>query len=514
MSNRIVSRIRLPRWPAVIASGALLGLSYPPFPFPALAWAALVPLLLLWMETDSARRAWIDAFVAFLLTFGIAFQWPLFHAMPTTAWLSLPGLIIIPLWMAAPFGLSAHVRRRVGPAAGLITLLAVYVLMEFSLRRGPLAFPWSLLGHTQAGFYPVNQLASIGGVPLLTLFVLLVNGTLLAVVGRSLLKVGAIMGTLSVGLIGLSLLVASTPNRSASESHVRMSIVQPAISATAWADVYDTRRLDSLLVLSGRLDGTRARSDPSGPSAPREAADRIDLVLWPETALPPLEQSRERVRRWVDSSRVPILSGAILESSDERVHNAALLFRPDLPLQVYRKERLVPFAEGVPFEEHWPWLRRLAVPSGGIAGYAAGSGNTPMEIPDARVGVLICFESLFDDAVRAYARSGTRAVVTLTQDGWWGDSFGYRQHAEFNRLRAIESGLPMVQASVSGISGIIRPDGRIDGRLGWMDRGVQVVSVPQRLAATPYVRFGDWVSVVALGTCLLSCLAVFIHRDR
>ncbi|MEX2401940.1 MAG: apolipoprotein N-acyltransferase [Rhodothermales bacterium] len=491
---------------AVISSGVLLGLSFPPFPPAPLAWIALVPLCSLWLERRSGRAAFVDAYVAFLVTFGIAFHWPLFHVDADTALLSLPVLLVIPMWMAVPFGLSAVLKQRLGPAAALVGLTALYVVMEWGLRRGPLAFPWTLLGHTQSNLAPIHTLARYGGVPLLTLFVLCFNLFMLTLVIR--IKGMRLPTAAIVAALGALALLA--PPADESGRKVGVGLIQPAISADAWADLGDRRRVDVLLTLSDTLAAAARADSTERPGAP----SRLDLIVWPETALPPGDaRSRALVRRWVERYETPILSGAIEESAGgDAYFNTGLLIRPGGTTSRYRKRRLVPFAEHVPFQNRWPWIRALAVPSGGVAGYAQGSSDEPMEISSVRFGVVICFETLFDDIVRAYARRDAGLIVAITQDGWWGDSFGYRQHLAFTRLRAIEVGRPIVQVSVSGHSAIILSDGSVRGRLDWMERRAASGTVALGGGSTPYVRAGDWLSPLALLVAVLLAAAGAVRR--
>lgn len=478
----------------ILLGGALLGLSYPPFPLGPLAWFALVPLLWLWLEHRSARDVFVDAFGTFLITFAVAFQWPLFHVNAETALLSLPGLLVIPMWMALPFGLSHLFRHRSGAAASLAALVALFVLMEWGLRRGPFAFPWSLLGHSQADLTPINGLARFGGVPLLTVYVFILNVLTLSLITR-LQRLRLPLAALAIAGAFAAVLPRGGDDRG---SELRIGIVQPAISADRWADLEDPRRLDLLLALSDTL--AAAHSDTSA----------LDLVVWPETALPPGDvASRRLVRRWVDAHGVPLLTGAI-EEAPGRYFNAALLIRPNEPDAVYRKRRLVPFAEHVPFQNRWPWVRRLAVPSGGVPGYAPGASEELLEIQNARFGVLICFETLFDDAARAYVRRGADVIVAITQDGWWGESYGFRQHLAFTRLRAIETGRTVVQVSVSGLSAIVRPSGAIGGRIGWMERRAAVAVVGMGTRETVFMKTGDWVSPFALAAMLVVMFVALI----
>ncbi len=491
---------RLRRAVFVPLGGTLLGLSFPPFPFAPLAWLALVPLLCLWLEQNSPRTLFIDAYATFLITFAVAFHWPLFHADADTALISLPALFILPMWMAIPFGLSSYLRRRTGVPVALAALAALYVLMEWGLRRGPFAFPWTLLGHTQAELTPVNGLARFGGVPLLSVYVICLNVLVLTLVAR-LRDLRLPIAALVVAGTAAAFLPRPAGDRG---SVLRVGIIQPAISADEWADIDDARRVGVLLALSDTLaaaasgDETTVREEPA-PADAVSAARSLDLVVWPETALPPGDEtSRRRVQRWVDAHGVPLITGAIEEGGGgASYYNAAALVRPGGPDAVYRKRRLVPFAEHVPFQNRWPWVRRLAVPSGGVAGYARGESGELMEIQQARFGVLICFETLFDDAARGYAQREADLIVTITQDGWWGDSFGYRQHLAFNRLRAIETGRPIVQVSVSGLSAVIRSDGAIGDRIGWMERRAAVAAVPAGHGDTFFVKTGDWVSPLA-----------------
>ncbi|RME52310.1 MAG: apolipoprotein N-acyltransferase, partial [Caldilineae bacterium] len=322
-------RLSRPAVVSVLLSGFGLGLSFPPYPFPFLAWVALVPLLCRWDRSPTAAPLLLEAYLAFLLTFAVAFYWPLGHALPSAALASLTPLLALPLVMALPFGASVLVRNRLGRRAGLIALVACWMLVEGGLSRGPLAFPWTLLGHTQAAWLPLIQMADVTGVPGLTLWVWLMNQTVVALLHAPARRRPALVLML---LLALPLAYGHLRRTTlpAPAGYLTVAVVQPALPAVAWADVHDTSRIDTLFTLTERL----LTSSSSKP----------DLIVWPETALPvmpahdPPRPLREAVTRWA----VPLLTGAIVRMPDATYRNSAVLLRPDGSTARYDKQRLVP----------------------------------------------------------------------------------------------------------------------------------------------------------------------------
>lgn len=494
---------------AVLFTGLALGFSFPPYPFPFLAWAALVPLLDRVDRAPSAATLLLEATAAFLLAFGVAFYWPLLHAFPQTALASAGGLVALPVVMALPFGLARLVRRRLGRSAGLTALVAGYLVMEGALSRGPFAFPWPLLGHTQAEALGFTGFVAWTGVPGVTLWLLTLNVAALTLTRATTIRKGLLPALAVAALLAGPRMVS--PTLPTPTAHLRVGVIQPALPPTAWADVSDAARVDTLLALTETL--------PADP-LPR-------LILWPETALPVFDDSAatgrlyRRLQRWVDDHRAALLTGAVTRASPgpggrTRYHNSALLFRQGAEGPVaYHKVHPVPFAEHVPFLDVLPMLEALTVPAGGVSGYVPGRAVAPLPLPPAHPGVMICLESLFGTQGRDLVAGGARLLVALTQDGWWGPTPGYRQHLAFNRFRARETGRVLVQASVSGLSALLLPDGTAIRLGGWMERSARTVDVPLYAGATFYVRHGDLVTGLALIVSgILAVLYLLAPRRR
>lgn len=504
-----------------LLSGVILGLSFPPYPFSMLAWGALVPLLLRWTRLRSAGRMLAEAYAGFGVACAVTFYWVLLHDISEAALASLGGLLLIPLLMALPFAASVPLRRYWGPVAGFAALNAFYLSMEWSLSHGPFAFPWPVLGHTQATFDPFRQIADLAGVPGVTAWVLAINGCILAIIRaerpftRGAVALAGLFLIGGAGWYGTERLETPAP----ASTTTRALLVQPSLPPSAWSDVTQSARIDTLLYLSTVALDTTARP--------------VQLIVWPETALPALPHIAsqralfDHLQRWTARHDVALLTGAVEPAVTPRAErgayfNSAFLLRPDT-LQRYRKNYLVPFAEHVPFSSFFPRLQSLSVPAGGVAGYHRGTHQPTLYGPTFRTGALICFESTFSHHVRAYVESersapGVDFLVTLAQDGWWGDSPGYRQHLAFSLLRAIEIRRAMAFVTVSGTTTLIDRRGHALAPTGWMEQTVRRVAIPHGSGQTLYVRYGHWLSplalALALGFGLVGLVQSFVRRSK
>ncbi len=517
-ASRLADQYNGPGW--ALASGVALGLSFPPFPFYGLAYVALVPLLIRWSRLPLGWMLLRETYSAFLVMAAIAGHWVLFHEQALTALTSGLGLLLVPLPMTLPFVLSALIKRRFGPTAGFVSLVALWLSLEYVMTHGPAALPWLLLGHTQAEAMAFNQFADLTGVGGLTLWLWLVNGVVFwAMNARTTsARVGLGLGLTALLLAPVLYGTWRLPQLEAPRDHLAVGIVQPAVSPHEWADVTSGARVDLLASLSRRM-----MQEP-GTASP-------DLLVWPETALPVYFDARrqrqlyERLDEWVAQHDVALLTGAITRYDSAPAltvepvvarkyaevtpyYNSALLFGGAPATQQYDKIHMIPFAERVPLVEWRAALAALGVASGGVGAYGLGQQRTLFSVGDGHVfGSLICYESLFGDHARRLVRQGAEFLVVLSQDGWWGESAGYRQHFALSRLRAVETRRAVVMSAVTGESGVIAPDGRVTTTGGWMEQTADVVSVPALSAATYYTEHGDWLGRLGLFVSLLMLLA-------
>ena len=235
--------------------------------------------------------------------------------------------------------------------------------------------------------------------------------------------------------------------------------------------------VDSIFSRYLTLTSDGMRQAPPGPAA----------VVWPETAVPFLLETDVAAREAIAaaSGRAVALIGGVRFGLDGRPRNSLFALTPDATVsQVFDKAHLVPFGE---YQPNWIPLGVQLVPGGGFAPGPGPISLTPPSIP--KVGPLICYEAIFPgQAVDRNNRPDW--LVNVTNDAWFGNSTGPRQHLAAARMRAVEEGLPLVRAANTGISALFDAHGHEIARLGMGQAGVLVGSLPRALPPTLFGQVG------------------------
>ncbi|MFM2356678.1 MAG: hypothetical protein RLZZ528_2414 [Pseudomonadota bacterium] len=364
---------------------------------------------------------------------------------------------------------------------GLSDLARSYVLT---------GFPWALIGHVWADA-PVLQAAGWVGPVGLSLGTALVAALPWVVAPWRRSMAGA-TGLAVLGLCGLWFWGARQEARQPDKAvpPVTVRLVQPnAAQHLKWRDDMWRFFLDRQMELT---------------SAP--AAGRLDLVIWPETAVPfLLEDSSDFLRELAHASRgVPVLFGIQRTEGLRYFNSLAAIDGTGTVTQVYDKWHLVPFGEYLPLGDTLSGLGISAFAAQAGNGYSAGPGARVLDLgPLGRVLPLICYEAIFPQDIRA---AGERPgwLLQITNDSWFGDLSGPYQHLAQARFRAVEQGLPLVRVANTGVSAVIDPLGRITARIDLNEEGFLDAEIPAARPATFYSRHGEFpvlaFIVVALAT--------------
>lgn len=203
-----------------------------------------------------------------------------------------------------------------------------------------------------------------------------------------------------------------------------------------------------------------------------------------------------------------------VETPQRRVFNSLIVFGDTgAPAAIYDKNHLVPFGEYLPLAPLWRafGLRGLVEMRGAFA-----AGETPRQLLNLSglppMGALICYEAIFPgDVVQGAERPGF--LLSITNDGWFGNTTGPRQHYHQARVRAVEEGLPLLRAANNGISAVIDANGRALKTLQMNRRGVIDTALPGALPPPPYARFGDLILIVNAFLFLIASV-LLVRRNR
>ena len=155
----------------------------------------------------------------------------------------------------------------------------------------------------------------------------------------------------------------------------------------------------------------------------------------------------------------------------------------------YDKVHLVPFGEYVPFKPLFAFAGGLTKE---VGDFSRGTSRTPLEADGSKLGVFICYESIFPDEVRQSAANGSQVFVNISNDGWYGDSGAYAQHLKQARMRAVENSRWLLRDTNTGVTASIDPYGRIVASVPRKIRTVLQAPYALSNVTTFYTRHGDW----------------------
>ncbi|MGH7260348.1 MAG: apolipoprotein N-acyltransferase [Nitrospiraceae bacterium] len=509
-------------------TGLLIPLCFPNFNLGWLAWAALVPLHLALDNTATRRALWLGWLAGFLASAGIM-SWVItamhqYGKMPLVAsypvmWLLAAYLGLFAGLYAAGFAWLAH-RMPAWAPLGAPCLWVALELVRTHLLSG---LPWMLLGYSQYQWLPIIQIADLTSVYGVSFLIVLANVALAEVLlwawRRFRLRqtrafswpAPAAASLLLIASLAYGQAALSNETRTEGQPSLAIGLVQPNVDqAQKWDQAYRRETLDRYARLTA------------------QAAQDVDLLLWPEAATPFLFEDepvyRVEVAVLVHRHGVPLLFGspALRRYSDGRPYllNSAYLLSPDGRIVGrYDKRHLVPFGEYIPL--HSSVLFFLDKLVEGIGDFEAGTEATVFTPavrpgrPQPNIGVVICYEVIFPDLVREFVAHGANVMTTITNDAWFGNSSAPYQHFAMVVFRAIENRVAFARSANTGISGLIDPSGRI--LLSTPIFTEQAVSgrIPLRRTLTFYTRYGDvFAYACVIITALLFVAAWRQHRRQ
>lgn len=493
----------------LVVLGAIAALALPPVGWVPVLLISLPGLIWMLDAAENRRGA-----------FGAGWWWGLGWFAAGLYWIA-NALLIEPEkfgWMIpfATLGLSSVLACFTGIAtwaarlppvrgAGRVMVLAgTWTIMEWVRGWAFTGFPWNPLGSVWDAVPAVLQAGALMGVFGLSLLTVLIFGLPAVLADFTPRRNKAAAMTAAVALLLAAVLggwmrLASTPPETVPGVHLRL--VQAAIAqAHQWRDDLRESQLRTHMDLS------------TGPGW-----DKITHLIWPETAAPYVLDMDDPHRTLVASVVPP---GGLLLTGAPRVTPQGIapfqvwnsLMAIDGAAQVhgiYDKAHLVPFGEYVPLRAILPIPK---ITRGGTD-FSPGPGPRTLPLPGLPpVAPMICYEAIFPGAVVGHDQPRPGWLLTVTNDGWFGNSAGPYQHLAAGRMRAIEEGLPLVRSANTGISAVFDALGREKARLGLGRMGVLDAPLPKPLPPTVFARFGNAIPLALAALMVLAGILSSLKR--
>ncbi|MBI1223308.1 MAG: apolipoprotein N-acyltransferase [Bacteroidetes bacterium] len=525
-----MSRLKNP-WALSLLTAALLSVAWPPMPVPFFVFLALVPLLMIedhhYQVADKPLQYYLQISLSFTVWNAVTTYWTWF-ASPAGA---AAAILLNAQLQTLPWLFYHRVRKTMQPKLAFPALIAFSLSIEYLHLNWDLAWPWLNLGNVFAKAVWSVQWYEITGVLGGSLWIYLVNIS----VFKFLINSGQNRAWLKpTVLIVVPLMVSGfflyrgKYKMPLKQIRYETVVVQPNIDP--YSDKFGGMSPEEQLVVLMRLSDSML-------------TENTRLLVWPETSITDyLEESDLqmdavilKIQEWLKNyPKTSLLAGANTvkyyqtgerHSETARRHPAAedlyydvfntALFFDDGKVGIYHKSKLVPGVEKMPYPAIFGFLEKLTIDLGGTSGSLGSSDSAAIfSVMDThlKIAPIICYESVFGEYVGEYVRNGANLLVIITNDGWWKDTPGYKQHFLYARLRAIENRMYVARSANTGVSGFISPMGDVLMQSDWWTQDALRYPLPAEPGETFYSQSGDYIGKIAAFFSILILVGSFVRR--
>lgn len=508
---------RLNRWFLAILSGILWSIAWPVKGFPFISFLAFVPILILdeKLGKDKGRHFFILTYTSFLI-WNVLTTWWVYNSTPVAllAFTANSALQYLPVFA---YRITKHRTNR----SFAYTALPVYwIAFEYLHLTWQLSWPWLTVGNVFSEYPEIVQWYEFTGVLGGTLWVLLIN-ILIYISLRTYLinrKFFPRLSFIYLLIIIIAPIIESVSvfnSIDANGDKMEIVVVQPNI------DPYTEKfqNSESFIPFEEQLDRLIELSES-------KITSKTELVMWPETAIDSqfdedgLESYKviQKIRDFRNRHpQIALITGLTTFkfyprgqksftrrfSEDYQLYydifNTALFINENDELQTYHKSKLVPGVEIMPYPSVFGILQKLSINLGGTSGgFGRQEERTVFRTKeDKGIAPAICYESIYGDFLSEYVRNDADVIAIITNDGWWGDSPGYKQHNSYARLRAVEFRRPIARSANTGISGFIDIRGNEIIQTEYWEKDVRIHQVQFSEDLTFFAEWGAFLGRTA-----------------
>ena len=480
-----------------IIIGSIASISLPPLSIFPLIFLISIPIFYL-CQTQNPNKAFFIGFFSALGWFLASLYWlsnSLVIGGQQFIWMIPFVFLCFPAFLSIFWGLAFYFSNLFGKSFAEKMILISIFLPAFEWLRGNIltGFPWNMLGFVFSQPLELSQTASLmGPYGQNTLAVLMV---LIPVSLTAKQKSFAFITIPFCCVVFLLSYYQFKTNKVIFTEHI-VRLVQPNFShSEKWEKNKFYHNLNKLVKLSN--------ADSSGSR----------LIVWPETAITNFKENISQeiniiTRSVLLNDKTYLISGIpskVNINDTMHYYNSIMVFNhKGRNIGKYDKNKLVPFGEYIPFRKGIKFLKVLASDKE----FSKGSKvDHFFKFGNLNLYPMICYEAIFP--WKNNKRNSYDLIVNITNDNWFGNTFGPEQHFWLSKQRAIETGLPMIRVSNSGISAVIAPNGKDIGKLNYGISGFLDIKIPKKFSETFYSKWGD--SIFFLVTVLLFIIYCFLR---
>jgi apolipoprotein N-acyltransferase len=539
-----VRQIHKNAWLLVVLSAILQILIFPLPNQYMLCWVAVAPLLVALRRArvpDTLQmsegikllparpgQAFLLAYVCGILWYGGTCYW-IYNTMRQYGGVNTPlavaMLFLFCLYLGLYHGLFGLLISLITDQSGFsrrALLLGPVIWVAVELARTRITgFPWDLLGITQVDNIPLSRIATVTGVYGISFEIMVINAAMAAafLVRREKRK------RLLLAALGAAMVLQSgkwIPAPPVPTDHIARLVQQniPVLETSEWTKEYFEGTLRDLTWISLNPVNLNPRQNPINPNrADSEEVnanrEHLDLIVWPESPAPfyatdpafrdAVSNIARQAQTWVLAGNLGVRNASQTPKHVTEVYNSAALVDPIGEfVGRYDKVHLVPFGEYLPFKRVFGFAGGLTRE---VGDFSRGASRAPLQAGKNKLGVFICYESIFPDEVRQSAANGAQVFVNISNDGWYGDSGAYAQHLKQARMRAVENSRWLLRDTNTGVTASIDPYGRVVATVPRKLRVVLTARYGLSDVVTFYTRHGDWFAylcaIISLGALLM-----------
>jgi apolipoprotein N-acyltransferase len=513
-----------------VVSGLLLSAGWPANGFAPLLFIGFVPLLLI-ENHFWENKADNSPFSIFWYSFPAFVIWNLL----TTYWIynstlvgAIAAIFLNSLFMSVVFTLFHITRRNLKTGIlSYLSLIAYWISFEYIHLHWDLNWPWLNLGNGFANFYKWIQWYEYTGTFGGSLWILIVNIFLFIAV-KNILKTRS-FGKSFLKNISVAVMIVALPiifsliiylNYHEKESPISVVVVQPNIDPyTEQYDLAPRVVLDRILKLADEKTDSLTDFVVAPESAIQEYVweDQIELTESSHVMQEFIDRLKHPAMVIGISSRKLFMPGEPLSPTARKFtdvdkyydsYNTALYFDVTGNLQRYHKSKLTPGVEMMPYPKLFKFAEKYAIDLGGTVGsLATDPERIPFKTADGlKIAPSICYESVYGEFVAGFVKNGANVIFVITNDGWWGNTAGHRQHFLFSVLRAIETRRSVARSANTGTSAFINQCGDVSQATDYWEPAVIKQNINTNNRLTFYVCYGDYIARISLLVAALMLL--------